>query len=747
MTSKPKGLEPATVQAMDVDYDDDTIDLGQILAVLLRYKWALASFTLGAAILAFLVTSAMTPIYRGSATLILEGDAVNVLAIDQIYDPVNMQQREYIQTQTEIMRSRNLTARTVDRLNLLEDPRVLAAMRDPGLLGQLPGLGQKEDPLSADPDERRRQVIRWVRGNLTVEPVRNTTLIHINFDSPDRSLSMDVATGHGNTYIDSGLEARLEVTERAAGWLTERLDGLRDNLVRAERDLQAFREEHDLVDISTDEGPGGVLAVASDRVRSLNRRLLEQQQERVSAENAIALLQDAPQERWANSSAVMQDPAMQELLRSRTAAESRIAELSGRYGSRHPQMVSANVELEQISQAIDAKAEDVVANLRDQMRRAQANERDLRSQISEAEQEVRAIQRHSTQLRELQRSVDTNRRLYDMFLQRFQETRQADFQAATARLVEQPDEANQVYPRRTLVTALSGMLAMMFGLAAVFGREMLNNTLRAIHDMEDRLGLPLLGHIPQQALKKGEKSRARTRFSETDKGAFGESIRSIRTSVVLSGLDTPHRIITVTSSIPGEGKTTVATNLALAFGQLEKTILLDADMRRPDLAREFNLPASKGGISNVLSGSASLEEAIHHTPYGIDVLPAGIIPPNPLELLSSKRFKALLEALCKRYERVILNTPPLNAASDALVLSTLSDALIFVVKYESTPLPAVRNSLGSLQQVNAPVIGGVVNAVDVSKPDRYGYYGGYYAYGSYSQDEGESGGDKDQVSR
>lgn len=739
MTSKPRGLEPATAHTMDVDYDDDTIDLGQLLAVLLRYKWALASFTLGAAILAFLVTTAMTPIYRGTATLILEGDAVNVLSIEQIYDPVNMQQREYIQTQTEIMRSRNLTERTVDRLNLVEDRRVLAAMRDPGLIGSLPLLGNGEDPLSADPDERRREVIRWVRDRLTVEPVRNTTLISISFDSPDRSLSMDVATGHGNTYIDSGLEARLEVTERAAGWLTERLEGLRTNLVSAERALQAFREDHQLVDISTEEGPGGVLAVASDRVRSLNRRLLEQQQERIAAENAIALLQDAPQERWSTSTAVMQDPAMQELLRARTAAESRIAELSGRYGARHPQMVSANVELEQISQAINTKAQDVVANLRDQVRRAQANERDLRNQIATAEAEVRDIQRHSTELRELQRNVDTNRRLYDMFLQRFQETRQANFQEATARFIELPDEALQVHPRRTLVTALSGMLAMMFGLAAVFGREMLNNTLRDIHDVEDKLGLPLLGHIPEEQLKKGEKARARTRFTESDKGAFAESIRSIRTSVVLSGLDTPHRIVTVTSSVPGEGKTTVATNLALAFGQLEKTILLDADMRRPDLAREFNLPPSRGGISNVLSGSVSLEDAIHHTDYGIDILPAGIVPPNPLELLSSKRFKALLEALGKRYERVILDTPPLNAASDALVLATLSDALIFVVKYESTALPAVRNSLGSLRQVNAPVIGAVVNAVDVSKPDRYGYYGGYYAYGSYTDSETRQG--------
>ncbi|MCC5888477.1 MAG: polysaccharide biosynthesis tyrosine autokinase [Gammaproteobacteria bacterium] len=723
----------------DVDYDDDSIDLGQLLGILLRYKWVLAGLTLGTAALAFLITTAMTPIYRGSATLILEGDAVNVLSIEQIYDPINMQQREYLRTQTEIMRSRNLVERTVERMGLVEDQRVLAAIRDPGLMGSLPVIGQREDPLSADPTQRRRQIINWVRENLTIEPIQNTTLINIHFDSPDRSLSMAVAEGHGNTYIDSGLEARLEVTERAAGWLTERLEGLRTTLIASERELQQFREDNRLVDVSSAEESGGVVAISADRVRDLNRRLVEQQQERVAAENAIALLEDAPQERWSASAAVMRDPAMQELLRARTAAQSRIAELSGRYGPRHPQMISANVELEQISRSIATKANDVVASLRDQIRSARANERDLRQQIEAAEREVQGIQRQTTELSQLQRNVDTNRRLYDMFLQRFQETRQANFQEATARFIELPDEAPQVRPRRTLVTALASMLALMIGLGAVFGREMLNNTLRAIHDVEDQLGLPLLGHIPKEAVKRNAKNAMRTRFTDTEKGAFAEAIRGIRTSVVLSGLDTPHRIITVTSSIPGEGKTTVASNLALAFGQLEKTILLDADMRRPDLAREFNLPMSKGGISNVISGNTTLEEAIHHTEHGIDILTAGIIPPNPLELLSSKRFKAMLDALSKRYERVIIDTAPLNAASDALILSTLSDALIFVAKYESTPMPVIRNNVGSLRQVNAPVIGAVVNAVDASKPDRYGYYSGYYAYGSYSQAEADTG--------
>jgi len=735
VTSKAKGMEGFSPAALENDFDDDAIDFGRLLAILLHYKWALLSATLGVAIIAFLIASAMTPIYRATATLILEGDSANIVGIDRLYDPVNTQQRDYLRTQIEIMHSSNLAAQTVHRLGLDQDPRVLAAMRDPGLLGALPLIGNTEDPLDLNADERRQQVIDWVRGNLEIQHIINTTLISIHFNSPDRSLSMDVVEAHGNTYIDSGLEARLEVTERAATWLTERLEGLRDNLVKAEREMQAFQETNQLLDISGDEGTGGVLGVSSDRVRNLNGRLLEQQQERIATENAIALIEGAPQERWSNSPAVMRDPAMQELLRSRTAAESRIAELSGRYGPRHPEMIAANVELEQISQAVSDKADNVVSSLRDQMRRARATESDLRNQIDTAERQVRNIQRQGTELRQLQRNVDTNRRLYEMFLQRFQETRQANFQEATARFIELPNAAEQVAPRRTRSTAIAAILALMLAVGAMFAREMLNNTLRAIHDVEDRLGLPLLGHIPEDRQNRKTKGKMRALFVDSDKGAFAEAIRSIRTSVVLSGLDTPHKLISVTSSVPSEGKTTVAANLALAFGQLEKTILLDADMRRPDLAREFNVPPSTGGISNVISGTATLEEAIHHSEHGIDILTAGLIPPNPLELLSSKRFKAMLDALAKRYDRIIINTAPLNAASDAQIIATLSSAVIFVVKYESTPFPAIRNSLSSLQHANAPVIGAVVNAVNTNKPDRYGYYGGYYyAYGSYSEE-------------
>lgn len=731
MTSRAQtGFQNLEDPFQEDDFDSG-IDLRQILATLQRYKWTLLTLPLAGALITWLFTNAIAPTYQASATLILEGDALNVVSIEQIYDPTASQSRDYIATQLEIMRSRSLLEATVDRLNLTEDPRVLAALRATGLIAKIPGLAPDEDPVSSDPEQRKNQVVGWMRANLQASPVRNTSLIELRFSAPSRKLAADIVNGHGEAYIDSGLEARLEVTERAASWLTDRLEGLRQNLQEAESALQDFRERNQLVDISSGDSEGGVLTMASRRLQELNTRLLEQQQERLRAENAIELIADAPQERWATSSAVVSNPAMQELLRTRTAAESRIAELSGRYGPRHPEMISANVELEQIRSAIDARADDVVASLRDQARRARATEADLRQQIQDAETQVQRIQRQTSELRELQRNVDTNRRLYDMFLQRFQETRQANFQEATARFIEKAQIARQVAPQPAFYSIIAFVLSLGLAAGCIFLREMLNNTLRALHDVEDKLHLPLLGSIPALKLNKQEKSKARTLFVDTEKGNFAEAIRSIRTGVVLSGLDTPHKIITVTSAIPGEGKTTVSTNLALAFSQLERTILLDADMRRPDLAREFNLPMNRGGISNVISGNAKLEEAIHTLESGLDVLPAGIVPPNPLELLSSKRFQVMLEALKKRYDRIIIDTAPVNAASDALVLSTLSDALVFVARFESTPLPAVRNSLNSFRQVNAPIIGMVVNLVDLDRPDRYGYYGYYYNYGGY----------------
>ncbi|MDA1302179.1 MAG: CpsD/CapB family tyrosine-protein kinase, partial [Proteobacteria bacterium] len=214
---------------------------------------------------------------------------------------------------------------------------------------------------------------------------------------------------------------------------------------------------------------------------------------------------------------------------------------------------------------------------------------------------------------------------------------------------------------------------------------------------------------------------------------FAEAIRSLRTSVVLSGLDKPHKVIVVTSSVPNEGKTTVSSNLALALGQMEKVLLIDADMRRPSLATEYDLPKGTVGLAELVAGTNEMADCIHRRDKeGIDLLSAGAVPPNPLDLLSSGRFAEVLKTLRDRYDRIIIDSAPTQAVSDSLVLSTKADALIYVVKSDSTPANVAKNGIERLMRVNAPVIGAVLNQFDAEAASKYGYYGGgRYGYGNY----------------
>jgi len=232
-------------------------------------------------------------------------------------------------------------------------------------------------------------------------------------------------------------------------------------------------------------------------------------------------------------------------------------------------------------------------------------------------------------------------------------------------------------------------------------------------------------------------------FADGANHGFMESVRTLRTSITLAGLESPAQVILLTSSIPGEGKTTTSANLAEAYGQMEKTLLIDADMRRPTMAKKLGLPTNSRGLSNAVAYPDSLDECIHHAEdLGIDIIPSGPVPPNPLELLSSKNFRELLDQLRGRYKRIIIDSAPMKMVSDALYLSTLVDGVVYVVKADSTKDKLVKSSLEKLSDSNARVLGVTLNQLNVRKESRYGYgqgyYAGYYdAYG-YTSTEGEA---------
>lgn len=729
---------------LDDDDDDDEIDLLQLWRTIWQRKWSIASLVIIVVMLTALVVLSITPIYRAVATLLIEQKAAKVVSIEQVYG-LEGTGNEYLQTQFELLRSRSLAERVVRQLKLTTHPEFDPRQQPEPLIdikGIFAGLSlAKALPVTlpedleegVDPTEAEifDQVTRAFMERINVEPQGKTQMVKVEVQMADAGMAAQAANALAKGFIESQLEASMEMSMTATNWMNSRLGELRGKLKEAEDRLQAYREQENLVDVQ------GVATVTANELSLTGDRMIDARRQRAEAESQYRQVQSMRGGGWeklATVPAVLGHPLIQQFKAEEARARAKVEELSKRYGPRHPSMESARTELKAATASLRGQVEQIVAGIERNYQLAMANESSLRASFEANKSQIQNISRKEFRLRELQREVDTNRALYDTFMNRLKETSAtSDLETANARVVDQATvPTHPVKPRKSLIVGVAGLLALFVGIGIALLLEALNNTFKSTEDVESKLNLPVLGILP---LVKGKTERgriARLFQTNTDKG-FAESVRTIRTSLVLAGMDNPHKRIVITSSIPGEGKTSVAANLAFALAQMgDKVLLVDADMRRPTLAKSFDQPVGTPGLANLIAGTARLEDCLRRID-GVDLLTAGTVPPNPLELLSSPRFEKLLEALSGHYARIIIDSPPTQAVSDAIVLGTLADALIYVVKSEATAAPLVVKGVGQLLQNNAPVTGVVLNRVDIKKAQKYGYsYGGYYDYYGYS---------------
>lgn len=399
---------------------------------------------------------------------------------------------------------------------------------------------------------------------------------------------------------------------------------------------------------------------------------------------------------------------LDELTSQLVISRAKYAELAKRYGAKHPKLIAAKSEFRAAEQ-----------------------------QLLRSKGKIQKIGRKSVKLRELQRQVEGNRQLYDTFMESFKKASQAvDLQAANARISD-PAIAPlvSIKPKINKIIGLAFFASLMLGILLALLFESLNRTFKSPSDIEEKLDQAVLGILPLIQLNtKDRKAQAIAMLDEGAKSSYGEAMRTIRTGLILSSLDNPHKVILVTSSVPGEGKTTVSSNLAMSMGKMEKVLLIGADLRRPSLSKAFGAENSLG-LCNIVAGTSKFSECIHHVESAnIDFLPCGMLPPNPLELLSSQRFAKTMELLEKNYDRIVIDSPPVQAVSDALVLSKYAKAVVYVVEADKTHQDLVKNGIKRLLQYKAPIAGVVLNKFDVDKSLKYGYeYSGYYDHYGYDE--------------
>lgn len=722
--------------------DDDEIDLLKLWQTVWRRKWSIITLVLIVSMVAILVVFSITPIYRAAATLLIEQKSAKVVSIEQVYG-LDGAGNEYLQTQFELLKSRALAERVVRELNLTTHPE-FDPRQQPAPLIDIKGLmanfdfnkvvpatlpDDLQDPVAASEAEIFDAVTVAFMGRINIEPLGKSQLVKVQVDMADARMSARAANALANGFIESQLEATMDMSMTATNWMNSRLGDLRTKLKEAEDRLQGYREAENLVDVQ------GVSTISAAELSLTGDRMIDARRQRAEAESQYRQVRGMGNnwERLASVPAVLGHPLIQQFKAEEAKARAKVEELSKRYGARHPAMEAARSELTAASGSLRGQVEQVVAGIERNYQLAVANENSLQASFNANKSQIQDISRKEFKLRELQREVDSNRALYDTFMTRLKETAAtSDLESANARVVDRavvPTEP--VKPKKALIVVIAALLAGFVGVGLTLLLETLNNTFKSTDEVESRLNIPVLGILP---LMKGNQERgdlARMFTSDKDK-SFSESIRTIRTGVVLSGIDHPHKVMVVTSSIPGEGKSTVSANLAFALGQMEKVLLIDADLRRPTLARSFEFPVGTPGLANLIAGTAKLDECIKQVD-GLDMMSAGTVPPNPLELLSSPRFAKVLEVLKSKYERIIIDSPPTQAVSDAIVLSTFANSLIYVVRSDSTHIPLVEKGVGQLLQNNAPVKGIVLNQVDIKKAKKYGYsYGGYYDYYGYS---------------
>lgn len=732
MTSQATPEQPHHKQIFlhDPADQDEKLDILEYWRTIQKRKGQILAFGLIFAVLAAAIVFAMTPIYRATATLMIEAGKAKVVTIDDVYSGAS-QNREYFQTQVEIIKSREVAIKAIKKAELWNseefDPRPDA---DSMLTGLLVSIGLKDDPAGIEwnEDTLAEAVYPAFVKRVTIEPVRLSQLAKISFDSSSAGLSAKVANGLAMAYIESDMDARYQVTQQASNWIQDRLASLRVKLEESERQLQAYREKAGIVDMKN-VGQGGV----GQQMMEVTSRLVEARLRRAEAENAFNQIKSAKKTGdLASLPAVIRNPIVADALRDQSMAERRLAELTQRYGKEHPKFMQAEGELKSAKENLQRQIDTVVASITQEYEVNKGTERTLEGQMAIARGGVQDINRKEFELTVLEREVDSNRQIFDMFVRRAKETSiSSDLQTPVARVVDVavvPDRP--IKPQKLQMILIAFILGIFVATLAALVLERLDNTLKTSEDVETKLKTPLLTALP--LLTDAEVARESTAriFIDNPKCLYSEAIRTARTGVLLSALDVPKRLLLITSSLPGEGKTTFSINLAMAHAHTKKTLLIDADMRRPAISKGLNLQPGAMGLSNLVSGTAKLEDCVQQLEgSSLDIMPSGSIPPNPVELLLSQKFKETLDHLMEVYDVVIIDSPPVELVSDALVISPMATGVIYVSRANSTPWQLARRGLQRIRRAEGQLLGVVLNRLDFAQAEKY--YGEYSGYGKY----------------
>jgi succinoglycan biosynthesis transport protein ExoP len=709
---------------------------------IIQKRWKVAASILAVVMLGtFLASYFSKPLYRSQIQLQIERESPNQLTIEDLFG-IAPSEQEFLQTQFVLLRSRGLAQRVIDDAKLLNDPQFYP----PGIAGKTP----------AEVRQIRDGMVGALLGGIEVVPVRNTALVDIFYTASSPELARKVAQQWGESYIRMNVEKKLQTVEHASRFLAQQIEDVKKDLDTSRAQMQRYGESKDIIALDGGTGTGADNVVAQ-RLVQLNEDVIRAANERIEKQAAYSALT-----RTSPSTVAAGDPLVMQLSSDLSRLEREYDQLLGTLQPGHPRMVQLKGEVDKARAARDNAIRQAygkaLENAREQAASAASREGSVRAAFEGAKRETQTLNTNAATLLDLRTEVQTRQTLLATLQKQLSETEvsarlrgSAGSNIYIAEEAQQPGGRVNVTMKKNLQNAFP--LGLILGLAAVFFLEYMDRSVKTPEELERVTRFASLGVIPAAASvsrpygQATGRGTANLRPVESEDGAsvgveliphtdsrspVSEAYRAFRTSLLLASANSP-KVIVITSSFAREGKTTTSVNLATVLAQMGKPVLLvDADLRRPRIQKVFRGKMNLG-LVNYLAANIPLDDVIQETDVpNLSVVLSGPIPPNPSELLASDRMKHLIEEIRSKFAYVIFDSPPVLAVTDAVVLAANADGVVLCVHGGQTPRELVQRSAERLRNSNIPVLGAILNNLDLSQYG-YTYRKSYYDY--YDSDD------------
>ena len=718
-----------------------------------KRRWTIAATLAIIFTLTVIFTLKTIPLYQATSKVAIFPETPNVLGFkDAGSSSPDFDYESTLETQAAILRSDALAMKVIEAMRLDQNPNFTQSTT-------LQRTGNSVQLSSMQPDPAvTAGLLGRFRGGLSVQLVPNSRLVQISFTHSDPRLATEIVNALVRTFTEENFKTKYEAVTQTSDWLSTELADLQMKVQTSEEKLVRYQKDHSILGVDEKQN------IVTAKLDELNRELTAAQTDRIQKESDYRLAAEGDPATFSKPSREGASSMLEKLRDKEADLNTQLAQLNTQFGSGYPKVAELSNQVKQVRSELAAEEVRMQQQIRDEYLAALQRETLLTTAFNQQKQEANQLNESAIEYSVLKRDAEANRQLYQDLLQRLKEAGvSAGLRSSNIRVVDiARTPTSPIKPNVPRNIELGLVLGLSLGIGLAFTLESLDTSIRTMEEINAISTLPALGTIPLQFASNGSlRKRLKSAQVGTDKSESSalvtyarpkseaaEAYRSLRTSILLSSFGAPPKVILVTSALPQEGKTTISANSALVLAQRGgRVLLIDADLRRPGVDKLFGF-RSRGGLSTLISGGDKFEDVV--VPFtdvpNLWILPAGLIPPQPAELLGSTVMKDFIARCRKEFDHVVIDTPPVLSVTDAVLLSPEADRVILVARAGKTTKIALRRACESLLQVNAKIMGVVLNALNMNSAEGYYYYGGRYS-DHYYNEESRKDKSKDAVSR